>query len=90
MRAGNAHGWSGWKNSPPAGPYTPPDTSPPDAVDGVTLSRSGATLTAAWNAPDGATKYHVTYSANNGQSWSLAAFGSAATSVDIDIDAAKS
>ena len=86
MRAGNAHGWSGWVNSPPAGPYTPPDTSPPDAVDGVTLSRSGDTLTAAWNAPDGATKYHVTYSANNGQSWSLAAFGSAATSVDIDID----
>ena len=49
VRAGNDHGqWSAWTNSPPAGPYTPPNTNPPDAVDGVTLSRSGNTLTAAW------------------------------------------
>ena len=26
VRAGNDHGWSGWRNSSPAGPYTPPPT----------------------------------------------------------------
>ena len=28
VRAGNAAGWSGWRNSPAAGPYTPPPVNP--------------------------------------------------------------
>ena len=28
VRAGNDHGWSGWRNSPQAGPYTPPPPTP--------------------------------------------------------------
>ena len=28
VRAGNEHGWSGWRNSPQAGPYTPPTPTP--------------------------------------------------------------
>ena len=28
VRAGNDHGWSGWRNSPQAGPYTPPQPTP--------------------------------------------------------------
>ena len=29
VRAGNEHGWSGWRNSPQAGPYTPPPPPTP-------------------------------------------------------------
>ena len=28
VRAGNEHGWSGWRNSASAGPYTPPEPTP--------------------------------------------------------------
>ena len=28
VRAGNDHGWSGWRNSPSSGPYTPPQPTP--------------------------------------------------------------
>ena len=46
LRAGNDNGqWSGWHNSPEAGPYTPPDANPPAAVGSITLNRSDATLT---------------------------------------------
>ena len=67
-RAGNDNGqWSGWVNSAPAGPYTP---QPPAAPASVTLTRADGTVTASWDAVNGATKYHVTYSTNNKQSWS--------------------
>ena len=70
MRAGNEHGWSGWVNSAAAGPYTPPNSppaDPPAAVASVTLTRADGTATASWDAPSGATKYHVTY--NDGSGW---------------------
>ena len=73
VRAGNDAGWSGWRNSPSAGPYIPPNTptpaSPPGPVASVTVTRSDGTLTASWDAPDGATKYHVTYTDDGGKSW---------------------
>ena len=73
VRAGNDAGWSGWRNSPSAGPYIPPNTptptNPPDAVSSVTVTRSDGSLTASWDAPDGATKYHVTYTDDGGKSW---------------------
>ena len=70
VRAGNEHGWSGWVNSPASGPYTPPNSppaDPPAAVASVTLTRADGTATASWDAPSGATKYHVTY--NDGSGW---------------------
>ena len=84
VRAGNDHGWSGWKNSPPAGPFTPPTPTPaptpsptppppPGPVAGVSVARADGTLTAAWEAVAEATKYHVTYSSDGGGSWSLGA-----------------
>ena len=35
----------------------------------VSLTRADGTVTASWNAPAGATHYHVTYTTDNGQSW---------------------
>ena len=35
----------------------------------MTLTRADGTVTANWNAPNGATHYHVTYTTDNGQSW---------------------
>ena len=45
----------------------------------MTLSRADGTLTATWNAPANAAAYHVTYTTNNGQSWSLGAMDHAQT-----------
>ena len=70
VRAGNEHGWSGWVNSAASGPYTPPNSppaNPPAAVASVTLTRADGTATASWDAPSGATKYHITY--NDGSGW---------------------
>ena len=83
VRAGNDHGWSGWTNSPSAGPYTPPQ-SPPGSVASVTLTRSNGTVTASWDAISGATKYHVTYTTDNGGSWSLAALNHTESSITIN------
>ena len=98
VRAGNDHGWSGWRNSPSAGPYqsqptpTPtPTPQPPGAVSSVSLSRADGTVTADWPAVSGATKYHVTYTDDGGQSWSLAASNHAGSNIDIGgVDNAKS
>ena len=88
-RAGNDSGWSGWRNSASAGPYTPPQPTPtpapqlPSAVASVSLTRADGTVTANWNAVGGATFYHVTYTTDNGQSWSLAASQHTGSSIDI-------
>ncbi len=87
VRAKNEHGGSGWRNSAAAGPYTPPP--PPSAVAAVSLTRADGTLTASWDAPAGATSYHVTYTDDNAQSWQLAAFDLTATSITISADNAK-
>ena len=77
VRAGNDNAqWSGWVNSPAAGPYTPPSNNPPSnnppatapgPVSSITLTRADGSVTADWDAPSGATKYHVTY--NDGTGW---------------------
>ena len=70
VRAGNDAGWSGWRNSPSAGPYTPEQTpAAPATPSSVSVTRADGSLTASWDAPDGATKYHVTYSDDGGASW---------------------
>ena len=70
VRAGNDAGWSGWRNSTPAGPYTPPAPLTKPAKPGaVTLTRADGTVAASWEPVAGATKYHVAYSADGGASW---------------------
>ena len=89
VRAGNDHGWSAWTNSAAAGPYVPPVPDPPAAVASVTVTRADGALTASWDAPTGATAYHVTYSADWGQSWTSAADAHTGTSITISADNAK-
>ena len=79
VRAGNADGWSGWRNSAPAGPLNPPPATPAT----VTVTRADGTLTASGYAVSNATKYHVTYSADGGQSWAAAANNHTASSITI-------
>ena len=53
VRAGNADGWSGWRNSPVIGPYTPPDPTPtptPAPAPTLTAARSndGSAASVSW------------------------------------------
>ncbi len=91
VRARNSAGDSVWRNSYAIGPYNPPKPPPPPkppATPGViTVSRSDGALHAFWNSVGGATSYHVTYTGDNGVSWSLAALnhpaGNGTTSITI-------
>ena len=84
VRARNAAGDSGWRNSPAAGPWTAPAApSAPSAPVSVSVARSDGALEASWAAVEGATSYHVTYSSDSGKSWSLAALNHAASSITI-------
>ena len=47
-RAGNDGGWSGWRNSPAAGPYVPPA---PERPTGLTATPGDGSVTLAWNDP---------------------------------------
>ena len=71
VRAGNGAGqWSGWRNSPEAGPHAPPgNPQPPGAVASVTLTRADGEVTASWDAVSGADKYHATYTDDGGKNW---------------------
>ena len=81
VRAGNDAGWSGWTDSNEAPAVDSP--SPPGSVGSVSASRSNGNIAVSWNAADGATKYHVTYTDNGGQSWSLAALEHNTNSITI-------
>ena len=92
VRAGNSAGWSGWRNSASSGPYTappPPPATPPGTPSSVTVTRGDGTLTASWPAPDGATKYHITYSADGKRSWSAASGNHTGTSITFDANNGK-
>ena len=80
VRAGNEHGWSGWRNSAPNVP-----SGPPARVGYVSLSRVDGAITASWNSVVGADKYHVTYSSDGKKSWSLAAAAHTSTSITISV-----
>ena len=85
VRALNSSGGSGWRNSPSAGPWTPPTPPPPPATpESVSVERADGTLTASWPAVSGATGYHITYSSDGKQSWSLAGYDHAGTSITLD------
>ena len=106
VSARNAGGDSGWRFSPTGSPYgstpaatptpgatptpTPEATQPPGRPASVSLTRADGTLTATWPAAEHAATYHVTYTSNNGASWSLAAQNHTATSITISgVDNAK-
>ena len=55
----------------------------------VSVTRADGTLTASWNAPANATRYHVTYTDDNTQSWQLAALNHTTTGIAINVDNAK-
>ena len=89
VRAGNADGWSAWTNSnvvPADGASItlPPVVQPPSAVSSVSAGRFNGGIVANWEAVSGATKYHVTYSADGGASWSLAASEHTKKTITID------
>ena len=85
VRAGNDDGWSGWRNSPSSGPYTPPPppSNPPDAPSSVTVTRGDGTLSVSWSSVNGATSYNVNTSDNGKASWSRAASGVTGTSTTV-------
>ena len=85
VRAGNQHGWSGWRNSAPNAPDV--TETPPATPGAITVTRADGALTAGWDAVESATKYHVTYSSNNRQSWQAAPCGANCTSASVTIDA---
>ena len=108
VRAGNAAGWSGWRNSDSIGPYTPeptptptptpeptpeptptPAPAPPDTPSSVTLTRGDGTVTASWPSVSGASKYHITYSANGKQTWTAASDNHTETSITITANNGK-
>ena len=73
----------------PAAAESQKESSPPGRVDSVSVTRADGALTASWNAPSGATKYHITYSSDYGASWSLGAFDHTSTSLTIAVDNPK-
>ena len=81
-QAQNGAGW-GQYSWPLAEITVPAVQTPPGSVGSVSASRSNGNVAVSWNAADGATKYHVTYTDNGGQSWSLAALEHSATSITI-------
>ena len=76
-----------WRYSDFVPPYT---TGTPARPAAVTVTRSNGALNVSWNAVNNASTYHITYSSDNKQSWTLAAFGHNGTSITIDdVDNAK-
>ena len=78
LRAENDAGTSA--NAPEADPWyvsaTPQAADKPAAPEtpsSVTVTRNDGTLSASWPTVEGATSYHVTYTSDDGASWSLAA-----------------
>ena len=64
-------------------PSTALAQSPPNTPSSVSVTRADGALTASWNAVSGATSYHITYTSNNGASWSLAALNHPDSSITI-------
>lgn len=82
VRARNSAGDSGWVNSSPAAP--PGQLAPPDAVASVSATHNGNSLSVSWPAAARASSYHVTYSSDNGASWSLAALNHSGVNITIN------
>ena len=83
VRALNADGESGWTKSASVGPPAA-ETQAPGDVSSVSVVHNGSSLSVSWSAAERAASYHVTYSSDGGQSWSLAALAHQGTSLTID------
>ena len=79
VRARNNHGDSGWRNSPAAGPYTPP----PDAPTGLTATPGDGTVTLTWDDPSDSSltsyEYNMRWTGIGWQPWTAIADSGAAT-----------
>ena len=49
----------------------------------ATVTRADGSLNASWDAVEGATSYHITYSSDGGHSWKLAALNHPDSSITI-------
>ena len=66
VRAGNDNGqWSGWRNSSPIGPYTPP----PAAPSNLSVTPGDGYLDIAWDAISDATGYDVRAKTAGASDW---------------------
>ena len=72
--------------SPP--PALGQSNTAPAAPTNLAATHNGNTVTATWDAPNGATKYHVTYSFDNKSSWVGAACGDNCTTNSYTVTAA--
>ena len=66
--------------------------SAPGSVGTITVTRGDGALTASWDAVNGATKYHITYSTDNRASWHAPVDGHrnwASSSITFDADNSK-
>ena len=66
------------------GALSVPVVAAPATPSSVSVTRADGQLIASWPDVSGATSYHVTYSANSGASWSLAALNHPSSSITID------
>ena len=88
MRAQNDAGTSA--NAPEADPWyvsatpqAPAKPVAPETPSSVSVTRADGTLNVSWPAVEGATSYHITYSSDNGASWSLAALNHPDNRIEI-------
>ena len=88
LRAENDAGTSA--NAPEADPWyvsaTPQaagEPAAPETPSSVSVTRADGTLKVSWPAVEGATSYHITYSSDNGASWSLAALNHPDNRIEI-------
>ena len=68
-----------------------PQVAAPDAVDSVSVTHSGESLSVSWDASARADRYDVEYKTSDAESWSSAASDHTGTTLTIGgVDAAKS
>ena len=76
VRAGNDNGWSAWRNSPSAGPYTAPPATP----TGLAVAPGNGFLGITWNAVESATGYDIRAKMQGASDWHDVAGDVSATS----------
>ena len=83
VRAVNANGAGDSAPDGDPGYIAATPRAPPGPVASVTVTRGDGSLDASWDAVDGATSYHITYSSDGKQSWSLAALNHPDASITV-------
>ena len=83
VRALNAGGGSGWRNSAPTGGFYSPKPLP-DMPSSVTITRGDGTLTDSWPDANNATSYSVFLKDNSDGKWKEGALFTEATSTTHD------